>query len=166
MVEVLREYLPAILIAVAIGLIVGFLIFRPRQRVRLTESAPVRPHMAHARDSRREGNDVASEAAAAASDVTGEIIDARVHDHLVNAPGGLDDFQRMKGVGPKFAQMLQARGFTRFDQLAKLTPEEVDRLDAELGPFRGRIQRDRVAEQADYLARGDSDGFEQRFGKL
>ena len=39
MIELLREYLPAILIAVLIGLIVGFLIFRPRQRVRLTDSA-------------------------------------------------------------------------------------------------------------------------------
>ena len=27
-------------------------------------------------------------------------------------------------------------------------------------------QRDRVVEQADYLARGDRDGFEERFGRL
>ena len=54
MVEVFREYLPAILIAIVIGLVVGFLIFRPRQRVRLTDSAPIRPHMTSAkRDSRR-----------------------------------------------------------------------------------------------------------------
>ena len=64
------------------------------------------------------------------------------------------------------AQLLQARGFTRFDQLAKLTPDEVDKLDNELGPFRGRLHRDRVVEQAGYLARGDEDGFEQSFGKL
>ena len=51
-------------------------------------------------------------------------------------------------------------------QLAHLTPTEVDRLDAQLGAFRGRIARDRIVEQADYLARGDIDGFEQRFGKL
>ena len=53
MIEVLREYLPAILVAVLIGIVVGFLIFRPRHRVRLTDSAPLRPHMTH-RDSRRD----------------------------------------------------------------------------------------------------------------
>ena len=42
----------------------------------------------------------------------------------------------------------------------------IDRLDPQLGAFRGRIARDRIVEQADYLARGDVDGFEQRFGKL
>ena len=47
-----------------------------------------------------------------------------------------------------------------------LTPTEIERLDAQLGAFRGRIARDRIVEQADYLARNDIDGFEQRFGKL
>lgn len=164
MTEVLREYLPAILIAVVIGLIVGFLIFRPRQRVRLTESTPLRPHMTNSLDSSKEGNSLADEAAAATGDVTGEIISAPVHQNL--GDGGLDDFQRMKGVGPKFAQTLNARGFNRFEQLARLSPEEIERLDPELGAFRGRIQRDRIIEQADYLARGDQDGFENRFGKL
>jgi predicted flap endonuclease-1-like 5' DNA nuclease len=166
MTELLNAYLPAILVALVIGLIVGFIIFRPRQRVRLTDSAAVRPHMAVNRDSRAEANDLASEAAAAACDVSGEIIGAPVHHHLSDAAGSLDDFQRIKGVGPKLAEMLRARGFTRFEQLAHLTPEEVDMLDDQLGPFRGRIRRDRIAEQATYLARGDTDGFEQHFGKL
>jgi len=39
-------------------------------------------------------------------------------------------------------------------------------LDDRLGPFKGRLERDRVVEQASYLARGDRDGFEARFGKL
>jgi predicted flap endonuclease-1-like 5' DNA nuclease len=166
MIELIREYYPAILVAVVVGLIVGFLIFRPRQRVRLTDSAPLRPHMASARDSRRESNDIAAEAAAAASDVSGEIIGAPVHRHLVNGPDGADDFQRLKGVGPRLAETLHARGFTRFEQLAHLTPQEIDMLDQQLGPFNGRIWRDRIVEQATYLARGDVDGFEQHFGKL
>ena len=72
----------------------------------------------------------------------------------------------IKGIGPKLAEMLQSRGFTRFEQLAHLTPEEIDMIDQQLGPFSGRIRRDRIVEQADYLARGDIDGFEDRFGKL
>ena len=164
MMVLLREYWPAILIAVAIGLIVGFLIFRPRQRVRLTDSAPLRPHMPSR--SRRETKDLASEAAAAASDVAGELIGASVHRHLSDGADAADDFVLLKGIGPKLADMLRARGFTRFEQLAHLTPAEIDLLDEQLGPFRGRVSRDRIVEQATYLARGDIDGFEEHFGKL
>jgi predicted flap endonuclease-1-like 5' DNA nuclease len=167
MTELLREYLPAILIAVVIGLIVGFLIFRPRQRVRLTDSAPLRPHMSSAsRDARGEAKGIASEAAAAACDISGEIIGAPVHRTFSNGGAEPDDLQRIKGVGPKLAEMLEARGFRRFEQLAHLTPEEVDMIDDQLGAFRGRLRRDRIVEQAVYLARGDIDGFEEHFGKL
>jgi predicted flap endonuclease-1-like 5' DNA nuclease len=114
-------------------------------------------------DSRKEGNDILSEAAAATGDVTGELLGAPVHAHLGE---DLDDFQRLKGIGPKFAQILRARGFVRFEQLAQLSDEEIARIDPELGPFRGRLKRDRVVEQATYLARGDQDGFENAFGKL
>ena len=170
MIEVFQDYWPAILVAFVIGAIVGFLMFRPRQRVRLTDSAPLRPHMmstvdSSRRDSRSENNDLASEAAAAACDVSGEIIGAPVHRHLSGGEAP-DDFLRLKGVGPRLAEMLHARGFTRFEQLAHLTPHEIEMIDQQLGPFRGRIQRDRIVEQASYLARGDSDGFEQHFGKL
>jgi len=168
MIELLREYLPAILLAVVIGFIVGFLILRPRQSVRLTDSAPLRPHMTSTsrRERRSEADDLASEAAAAASDVTGEFIGAPVHRHLSGGAETADDFVRLKGIGPKLADMLHARGFTRFEQLAHLTPAEIDLLDQQVGPFAGRIRRDRIVEQAAYLARGDVDGFEQQFGKL
>jgi predicted flap endonuclease-1-like 5' DNA nuclease len=62
--------------------------------------------------------------------------------------------------------MLKAHGLTRFVQIARRTDSEVERLDVDLGAFRGRLQRDRIVEQAVYLARGDIEGFEQRFGKL
>ena len=120
--------------------------------------------MAHA--TRAEGRGLAGEAAAAASDVTGQLLGARVHRELAGEKEPGDDFCRMKGVGPKFADALHALGFTRFEQVAHLTPTEIDRIDAQLGAFSGRLTRDRIVEQADYLARGDLDGFEQRFGKL
>ena len=108
---------------------------------------------------------MAGEAATAVSDVTGEVIQAPVHAAL-HEEYGADDLCRIKGVGSKFAESLRARGFSRFEQIAQLTPTETERLDAELGAFRGRITRDRIVEQADYLARGDTEGFEERFGKL
>ena len=162
--QVFESYWPVVLIALVIGLIVGYLVFRPRQRVRLTDSAPRRPHMAAG--SAGEGHGVTDAAAAATSDVAGEMLGARVHAKVPGASDPPDDLLQLKGVGPKFAAMLNAHGVTRFDQIARMSVSELTRLDHDLGPFRGRFERDRIVEQADYLARGDIDGFEQRFGKL
>jgi predicted flap endonuclease-1-like 5' DNA nuclease len=186
--ELLNAYWPMILVAVAIGLIVGLIVFRrPKQRVTLSKTeVPVRPHMAAVSQERAvpspapvaaaparddsdgggEGEDVADEMAAAASDVVGQIIGAPVHSNLPGSHGVPDDLQRMKGVGPKLAGLLQGRGLSRFEQIAALTPEEVTAIDAELGAFKGRLTRDRVVEQAAFLARGDQAGYEGAFGKL
>jgi predicted flap endonuclease-1-like 5' DNA nuclease len=161
--DLIQEYWWVIVIVVA--LVLGFILLRPRQRVQLTDSAPVRPHMAQQKRP-PEGRGIAGEAAAAASDVTGEILHAPVHRTLDGGKDPADDLCRLKGVGPKFADALQAIGFTRYEQIAGLTPTEIERIDGELGAFSGRLTRDRIVEQADYLARGDTDGFEQRFGKL
>lgn len=155
---------PAILIAAALLVILALIALRPRQRVTLTDSSPARPHMA--RSMPAEGRGLAGEAAAAASDVTGDIISAPVHRALEHEGEPGNDLCLIKGVGPKFAQALQGLGFTRFEQIAGLSPTEIERLDSQLGAFGGRIVRDRIVEQAQYLARGDIDGFEQRFGKL
>ncbi len=167
MVQTLGDYWPLVLLAALVLALLAYVMLRPRQRVRLSnESAPVRPHMAPSRQREPgEGRGLAGEAAAAACDVTGELLRAPVHGTLAG-DDGRDEFCRMKGVGPKFADALHAVGFTRFEQLARLTPTEIERIDPQLGAFRGRLQRDRVPEQADYLARGDIDGYEARFGKL
>ena len=160
--DLLREYWWVI--AVVVALVLAFILLRPRQRVTLTDSAPIRPHMAHRAPP--EGRGIVGEAAAATSDVTGAIFRAPVHQQLDSEALPNDDLCRLKGVGPKFADALQGLGFYRFDQIAALSPTEVERLDARLGTFAGRLSRDRIVEQADYLARNDVDGFEQRFGKL
>jgi predicted flap endonuclease-1-like 5' DNA nuclease len=82
------------------------------------------------------------------------------------APAGADDLTRMKGVGPKLAERLQALGVTRFAQIAALSPAEAEALDAQLGNFQGRLKRDRWIEQAQFLAAGDIAGYEAVFGKL
>jgi predicted flap endonuclease-1-like 5' DNA nuclease len=162
--EFIREYWLLILIAAFAALVLAFLFFRPRQRVRLTDSAPVRPHMAGRR--LPEGRGLAGEAVAATSDVAGELLRAPVRRELDGETRSGDNLCLIKGIGPKFEAALHALGFTRFEQLAQLTPAEIERLDRQLGPFAGRIQRDRIVEQAAYLARGDFDGFQERFGKL
>ena len=163
--EFIRENWLPLLIAIVALAAIAWLMTRPRQRVRLnSDQAPVRPHMPSPQ--RGESKGIADEAAAAASDVAGQIISAPVHANLPGASGPPDDLQRLKGVGPKLAAMLNQLGISRFEQLARLSEGDLDQLDGQLGAFRGRLRRDHVPEQADYLARGDEDGFEQRFGKL
>ena len=73
----------------------------------------------------------------------------------------------MKGVGPKFAEALHALGIDRFEQLARLTPVEIERLDAQLGPFRGRHPaRPGRRSRRIISPAATRDGFEERFGKL
>lgn len=163
--EFIQIYWPVILVGLIIGLIVCYLIFRPKQSVRLTDSTPIRPHMAQS-PAPGEGRRITDEAAAAASDVAGQMLGSKVHQELPGASGPPDDLIKLKGVGPKLATILNDRGITRFDQIAKLSPGQVEALDESLGAFRGRFERDRIVEQADYLARGDIDGYQAKFGKL
>ncbi|MDQ3075479.1 MAG: hypothetical protein M3Q88_07715 [Pseudomonadota bacterium] len=166
-----NEYWPVILVGLLIGLIVGYLVFRPRQRVSLSDDTPVRPHMAVAAEEpapepqpRRQG--IADEAARATGDVAGQMLGANVSAQLPTSDGEPDNLQALKGVGPKLAAMLNAMGLTRYEEIASLSPGQVEAIDAELGAFRGRLTRDRVVEQAHYLSRGDLDGYSQRFGAL
>lgn len=72
----------------------------------------------------------------------------------------------LKGLGPKAAARLAELGVTSIETLAARSDAELAALDAELGPFAGRIARDRWGEQARLLAARDVAGFEARFGKL
>jgi predicted flap endonuclease-1-like 5' DNA nuclease len=121
-----------------------------------------RPYMKPGSAEGPQGNSVADEVATAATDVAGEVLGVAVR----RSKDVADDLQRLKGVGPKFAARLNELGITRFDQLAGLNANEAAHLDERLGAFQGRLARDRVIEQADYLARGDIDGFEEKFGNL
>src|SRR4051794_4474265 len=124
--DLIREYWW--LIVVLVVPVLAFILLRPKQRVSLTDSAPVRPHMAQQKTP-AEGRGLAGEAAAATSDVAGDILRAPVHQELDGGASSGDDLSRLKGVGPEFADALRGAGFVRFEQLANLTPTEVERLD-------------------------------------
>lgn len=184
MMTVIDANILPIIIAVVIGFIVGFWMFRHvrsgrRDKVSSSRTStlevppagpPVRPYMQKRpiRDGidTVEGRGIADEGAAAVADVTGEVLGISAHTELSATGEAPDDLQMLKGVGPKLAQKLNENGITRFEQLASLSATEISMLDSKLGPFKGRLERDRVVEQAAYLARGDRDGFEARFGKL
>lgn len=79
------------------------------------------------------------------------------------APGG-DDLLLIKGLGPKIKTQLADLGVTRFAQIAAWSEADIDRIDAQLGRFQGRIRRENWVEQARLLAAGDTEGFTRKFG--
>jgi len=172
-------YTVPIVIALLIGLLIAWWMFKrggtvAPEQTEDREAGRDQPRRAMLEEERplyrstdgEEGNGIADQGAAAASDVAGQMLGLQVHDQLPGADGPPDDLSLMKGVGPKLVARLNENGITRFEQIARLTDNEVGILDDRLGPFKGRLRRDRVVEQASYLARGDTDGFEAQFGKL
>ena len=80
------------------------------------------------------------------------------------AASGADDLLLIKGLGPKIKAQLAELGITSFAQIAAWSEADIDRIDAQLGRFQGRIRRESWVEQARLLAAGDMAGFAQRFG--
>ena len=79
--------------------------------------------------------------------------------------GDADDLSRIKGLGPKLRAILAEQGITRFEQIANWSEADVERIDATLGRFAGRITRDQWVEQAKLLSAGDDTGFTAQFGQ-
>ena len=77
---------------------------------------------------------------------------------------GSDDLTQIKGLGPKLRSTLADLGVTSFAQIAAWDDAEIERVDAQLGRFQGRIRRDNWVDQAKLLAAGDADGFSAKFG--
>jgi predicted flap endonuclease-1-like 5' DNA nuclease len=77
-----------------------------------------------------------------------------------------DDLTRIKGVGPKLVATLAELGVTSFSQIAGWSDADIDRIDAQLGRFEGRIRRDDWVMQAKLLGSGDTAAYEARFGRL
>ncbi|MEO5586168.1 MAG: hypothetical protein ABIQ81_00590 [Novosphingobium sp.] len=105
--------------------------------------------------------------AVAATDETEAAIAAELPRETIAAVAGeADDLRKIKGVGPKLVTLLASLGITRFSQIAAWTDADIDRIDAQLGAFAGRVRRDSWVEQAMFLRAGDVAGFEGKFGKL
>lgn len=101
----------------------------------------------------------------------GEAVEAAAVDHqqslaMTALNSGNDDLTRLKGVGPKLAAQLGNMGIASFAQIAAWDDAEINRVDAQLGRFQGRIRRDAWVEQARLLEVGDTAGFAARFGAI
>lgn len=172
--------------AFVIGFAVGAWIWaRPRHRVELTaapEDAPLARTLERAPAS--SVHDVMLGRAEPSAPLTSAPVDANVADAVFSAveprsvetggdkggpflsqpQGDADDLKRLKGVGPKLTALLGELGVFHYHQIASWTDEDVAAIDERLGTFKGRIERDRWREQAQLLADGKFDEFEQKFG--
>lgn len=59
-----------------------------------------------------------------------------------------DDLKKIRGVGPVLERTLNALGIFFFEQIARLSPDEIDWVTYHLDTFPGRIERDEWVEQA------------------
>jgi large subunit ribosomal protein L21 len=64
-----------------------------------------------------------------------------------------DDLSLIGGVGPKILKSLTDMGYTTYAQIANLTADEIEKIEAEI-KMPGRIAREEWAEQAKELAQG------------
>lgn len=108
-------------------------------------------------------------AAAAPMDASPATIAADLDTPAASAPAEAAPAYRLtdlKGLGPKVAARLSELGIDSVAALAALADADAAALNAQLGPFAGRMERDRWREQARLLAAGDRAVFEAAFGKL
>lgn len=83
------------------------------------------------------------------------------------APDGpADDLSRIKGIGPRLSARLAELGVFHYRQIAGWTPDQLAAVDAQLGTFQGRPERDQWQSQARLLASGDVKAYERAHGKL
>jgi predicted flap endonuclease-1-like 5' DNA nuclease len=76
------------------------------------------------------------------------------------------ELSKLKGVGPKLVARLADLGVTQLDQIAAWTGDDIAAINAQLGPFAGRIERDKWVEQARLLSSDDIAAYETAFGKI
>lgn len=111
------------------------------------------------------GADAASPVAAA--DAATPVAAADAASPFLAAPDGeADDLTQIKGIGPKLSARLAELGVFHFRQIANWTPAQLAAVDAQLGNFQGRPERDQWQSQARLLASGDRKAYERAHGKL
>ena len=152
MTQLLAENWILLAIALVVGMIVAWFLFRTTRRTRVSGT---RKDVLDEGAERAQRNSALVDAPPAA---TPDPQPLKVSD------GNGDDLTRIKGIGPKLAATLESLGVTSFAQIAAWEDAEIDRIDSQLGRFEGRIRRDDWTGQARLLVDGKSAEFSQKYG--
>ena len=166
--ELLAEYWYLVLAAFVLGLVIAWWIFSANRKTRVEiEDKPDATGGAKRNQALIDAPPVAvKEEAVPAPQASAEPEPAPVPTPPPVVAASSDDLTRIKGVGPKLVALLAQQGVTSFAQIAAWSDADIDRIDATLGRFEGRIRRDDWVAQAQLLAADDLAGYEARFGKL
>lgn len=157
MTELLQTYWPAIVTALVVGLVIAWYVFNASRKTRVTGTL---------HDVLDEGAAPANRNSALIDSAPAATVEASPKLSASPASAGGDDLTRIKGLGPKLAATLQDLGVSSFGQIAGWDDTEIERVDAQLGRFQGRIRRDDWVGQARLLAEGDDSGFAEKYGRL
>lgn len=152
--ELLQEYWILLVVALVIGLLVAWWIFVASRKTTVERDSSADSDAPAKRNQALIDAPPAASAPAAAPAPT-----------VSPAATGGDDLSRIKGVGPKLVALLHEQGVTSFAQIAAWDDAEIDRIDAQLGRFQGRIRRDSWVEQAKLLAGDDLAAYQAKFGR-
>ncbi len=180
MIDVIQANWLAFALALIIGLLVAWWLFG---RASTAPKRDYKPDVLDQGAAPAQRNQALIDAAPAAAIITpppmsvgmagvGELIAVGAQDVVEEvaaaspAPAPSDDLAQIKGVGPKLVALLGSLGVTNFAQIAAWSDADIAEVDAKLGTFAGRIERDSWVEQCKLLAAGDTAGFEGKFGKL
>ncbi len=158
-----EQYWWLFVLALLIGIIVAWWIFAVNDRTRVAASR--RPDVLDEGAPPATRNQALIDAPPAAAAAPEPAVTSDSFPAAAVAQNG-DDLLLIKGVGPKLNTLLQSLGISTFAEIAAWDEADIDRIDAQLGNFAGRIRRDSWIEQARHLALGDMAGFEERFGKV
>ncbi|WP_374406150.1 hypothetical protein [Pelagerythrobacter sp.] len=185
MTQMIETWWPLFIVALVLGIAIAWWLFGSRRSTRVTDrsagdvlddgAAPAARNQALI-DAKAAAQPpvvppgVAGSGTAVAAAVEAQQIDAAEAAAEVPPPPATaaagDDLTRIKGVGGKLDQLLASLGVTSFAQIAAWSETDIDRIDAQLGRFQGRIRRDSWVEQAKLLAADDTAGYEAKFGRL
>ena len=153
-----------LIIAAAIGLLVGWLIWgRGEQESDSQEVEQLRKQLKACQE---RCNALESAPAPAPAAGSGEAPASggggSEPSFLASPKGSPDDLKRISGVGPVLEKTLNDLGIFHFWQIAEFTQETIDWVDDYLS-FPGRIQREDWVGQANKLAAGEETEFSSRY---
>jgi len=161
MIALIEANWPLFLLALIIGIAVAWFIFRPARRIKVE---PIAEDVLDENAAPAARNQALIDAPAVSADPPQAPLAEPVPATSDASTG--DDLARIKGVGPKLRTMLTEQGVTQIAQVAAWSDADIDRIDAQLGKFAGRIQRDDWVTQAKLLESGDMDAYKAKFGNI
>lgn len=165
MTELLQTYWPLLVAALVVGLVIAWYVFNASRRTRVTGTSKDVLDEGAAPAERNKALIDAAPAATPMEPAAGVPATAPAAEPAPAASGG-DDLSRIKGLGPKLAATLREMGVSSFAQIAAWDEAEIERIDAQLGRFQGRIRRDDWVGQAALLSTGDEAGYKGKYGNL